>query len=161
MMTGVTQSSHEVILMKDDSKTNIQVRRTTRNLLSSFGNKDDTFDDIINRIIHERNILAIHDVCRDVEEFNKDAVVSVFSTINYSIPPTFTEYAGDGKYFDKEWDSEDQALTWAIEMAQDEDFVGSGRDSVKVAELVTNVYCLLEEISAPTWAKGLYLKSPF
>ena len=161
MMTGVTQSSHEVILMKDDSKTNIQVRRATRNLLSTYGNKDDTFDDIINRIIHERNILAIHDVCRNVEEFNKDAVLSVFSTINYSIPATFTEYAGDGEYFDKEWDSEDQALSWAIEMAQDEDFVGSGRDTIPVAEQVTNVYCLLEEISAPTWAKGLNLKSPF
>lgn len=161
MMTGVTQSSHEVILMKDDSKTNIQVRRATRNLLSSFGNKDDTFDDIINRIIHERNILAIHDVCRNMEEFNKDIVISVFSIIKYTIPATFTEYAGNGKYFQKPWDSEDEALNWAIEMAQDEDFVGSGRESVAVAELVTNVYCLLEEISAPTWNKGLSMKSPF
>ena len=146
--------------MRDDSKTNIQVKRATRNALSNYGGKDDTFDDIINRIIHQRNILAIHEVCRDGDEFSKDSVKRVFDSIGYKIAETFTEYRGDGEYYAKPWDSQDQALDWAMEMATDEDFVGSAMREVPLAEKVTNVYCLLEEISAPTWSMG-GMRSPF
>ena len=50
MMTGETQFQHEVIMMRDDTKTNIQVRRDTRNALAELGSKDDTFDDIIRKL---------------------------------------------------------------------------------------------------------------
>ena len=34
-----------------ESKTNIQVRRATRNALADLGKKDDTFDDVINMLL--------------------------------------------------------------------------------------------------------------
>ena len=34
-----------------ESKTNIQVRRSTRNRLADLGRKDDTFDDVINMLL--------------------------------------------------------------------------------------------------------------
>ena len=37
--------------MRDDSKTNIQISRTTRDALAELGKKDDTYDDIIRRLI--------------------------------------------------------------------------------------------------------------
>lgn len=38
--------------MRDDSKTNIQVSRTTRNRLVELGKKDDSYDDIIIRLLN-------------------------------------------------------------------------------------------------------------
>ena len=38
--------------MRDDSKTNIQVSRTTRNRLAELGKKDDSYDDIIIRLLN-------------------------------------------------------------------------------------------------------------
>ena len=37
--------------MRDDSKTNIQVSRSTRNRLAELGKKDDSYDDIIVRLL--------------------------------------------------------------------------------------------------------------
>ena len=39
------------MIMRDDSKTNIQVSRSTRNRLAELGKKDDSYDDIIVRLL--------------------------------------------------------------------------------------------------------------
>ena len=39
------------MIMRDDSKTNIQVGRSTRNRLAELGKKDDSYDDIIVRLL--------------------------------------------------------------------------------------------------------------
>ena len=41
--------------MRDDSKTNIQVSRATRDVLAKLGSKGDTYDDIIKRLIEFYN----------------------------------------------------------------------------------------------------------
>ena len=138
-----------------DGKTNIQINRTTRAAIAALGGKDDTYDDIIVRLIHQRNILAIHIICKDMEEFDKGIVQNVFDTIGYTVPSTFVDYDGTVK----EWETD--PLNWAIEMAQDEDFVGAYRENVPVSETVTNIYCLLEQIDAPTWSMSVRMKNPF
>ena len=37
--------------MSDNDKTNVQVRRSTRDKLALLGKKTETYDDIINRLI--------------------------------------------------------------------------------------------------------------
>lgn len=140
--------------------TTIRVSRETKSKLEKFGEKNMSFDDIITSLIHQRNILAIHEICRGMEEFDKGTVLQVFDYIEYEIPSTYTDYE-NGKPYQCEWATEDRALNWAMEMAQDEDFVGNCAENVAVAELITNVYCHLEEIPAPTWSMSLRFKNPF
>jgi hypothetical protein len=47
-----------------------------------------------------------------------------------------------------------------FEMATDEDLVGHCRNP-SVAERITNIYCLFEDIPAPTWAMSVRMKNPF
>ena len=143
-----------------ERKTNIQVKKSTRDALAALGSKDDSYDDIIRRIIHQRNILAIHEVCKDMEDYDKGIIMNVFDTIGYTIPLTYTSYE-NGKPYKCDWVTEERAINWAMEMATDEDLVGSARESVPVSEKITNVYCLLEEIPAPTWAMSVRMKNPF
>lgn len=140
--------------------TTIRVSRETKDKLENMGNKGQSFDDIITSLIHQRNILAIHEICRGMEDFDKGTVMQVFDYIEYEIPSTCTDYDENGNPIQVEWES-NKAIAWAMEMAQDEDFVGNCAENIPVAELITNVYCLLEEIPAPTWSMSLQFKNPF
>lgn len=140
--------------------TTIRVSRETKSRLQELGVKDQTYDDIIMALYHQRNILAIHEVCKDMNEWDKSTILQVFDHIGYLIPNTFTDYNEDGEPFKNEWESKISALEWAMEMAGDEDFVGHNRKP-QTSEYITNVYCLLEEIPAPTWSMSLRFKNPF
>ena len=142
--------------------TTLRVSRETKSKLERFGRKGQSFDDIINSLIHQRNILAIHEICKDMEtdSFTKSTVMQVFDYIGYEIPLTYTEYE-NGQPYKCDWVTEERAIKWAMEMARDEDFIGAYRENVPVSELITNTYCLLEEIPAPTWSMSLRFKNPF
>lgn len=145
----------EVIKMN----TTIRVSRETKSRLQELGVKGQTYEDIIIALYHQRNILAIHEICKDMDEWSPSTVIQVFDHIGYLIPETFTNYNEDGEFQDN-WASKEDALKWAIEMAMDEDFVGHCREP-SISEYITNVYCLLEEIPAPTWSMSLRMKNPF
>lgn len=139
------------------STTTIRISRETKSRLQEMGVKDQTYDDIIMALYHQRNILAIHEICKDINECSKSTILQVFDHIGYLIPNTFTNYK-DGVAFKDEWTID--PLEWAMEMANDEDFIGHNRQA-PVSEYITNIYCLLEEIPAPTWSMSLYMKNPF
>ena len=44
-----------------DGRTTIQLKKSTKNKLTEFGRKNDSYDEIINELIHERNFWEIHD----------------------------------------------------------------------------------------------------
>lgn len=145
--------------MRDDSKTNIQISRTTRDALADLGSKDMSFDDIVSSLLHQRNMLLIHSLCRgqNLEDYDlKERCESVFRIIGFrSVPPY-----SDG-YELKEWDSFESALNWAVEMGVDEDMIGNCRENPPMGEAVTNVYCLMNDIPSPTANPLGAMRNPF
>ena len=142
-------------------KTNISVSVWARDTLASMGRKGDSFDDIVCDLIHFRNIMSIHDIVKNdmkvpaiMSEVDLNSVCrTVFEKINFETVPPFVDNGLNGDGSLKEWESFDQALEWAMGMAGDEDLVGANRTPTP-AELVTNVYCLMCSIPAPTWNIG-------
>lgn len=148
------------------SKTNIQVSRATRDALASLGAKGDSYDDIISSLLHQRNVFFIHSLCRgqylsDGVVTLKERCIDVFRTIRFEIVPPYFDGGLNGSNEWKEWDSFEDALEWAVEMATDEDLIGSNNDNLSMGEAVTNVYCLMNGIDAPTWSMGKGMKNPF
>lgn len=143
----------------------ISVKKETKIALENLGKKGETFDDIINMILHQRNILLIHDICGTTESENlKENCEIIFKEIGFTNPAPFIDYDENGEEFLNEWDSFTDALNWAVDMATDEDLIGANATNderkLLLAEAVTNVYCLMQGIQAPTW-KGFGLKNPF
>ena len=138
----------------------IRLSKETKDKLEKMGGKGQSFEDIIVGLYHQRNILAIHEICKGMSEFDKSTILQVFEYMEYEIPSTYTDYE-NGNPYQCDWVTQERAIDWAMEMAQDEDFVGNCAENVPVAELITNVYCLLEQIPAPTWSMSLRFKNPF
>lgn len=129
--------------------TTIRLDGVLKDKLAEYGGKKDSYGDIILNIIHERDILAIHDYLQDGMDGDlRDVCKKTFQELN--IHPKLWFISGDK--IDR-FPTLDHALEWACEMANDEDLVGHNRNP-SLAEAVTNVYCLLEEIPAPTWSNG-------
>lgn len=143
--------------------TTIRVSRETKNRLQSIGRKDESYDDIINQLYHERNILAIHEVCKDMDDFTTSTIYQVFDCIGYVMPPApeTLNMKGENWYTGNDY-NEAQRLyrNHIFEMAEDEDLIGSFREP-PVSEIITNIYCLFEDIPAPTWSMSLRFKNPF
>lgn len=144
------------------STTTIRVSRETKQQLESLGAKTSTFDSIVHGLYCEHMIHAIADessrIMFDSKSDDLEKYVKfIFSSVNYEIPSHFTDYDEDGTPIRKEWSKD--PVSWAIEMAQDEDFVGHNR-TPQLAEIVINCFCLLEEIPAPTWGTGAR-RNPF
>ena len=145
--------------MRDDSKTNIQITRATRNALADLGSKDMSFDDIVSSLLHQRNMLMIHSLCRgqNLEDCDlKEKCESVFQIIGFRTVPPFS----NGEGFE-EWDSFESALNWAVEMGCDEDMIGNCRENPPLGEVVTNVYCLMNDIPSPTANPTGDMRNPF
>lgn len=132
------------------STTTIRVSRETKEKLESLGAKTSTYDSIIHGLYCEHMIRVLVDesnrIMFDSDDLYK-RVSFVFASVGYEIPSHFTDYDASGAPIRKEWSKD--PLAWAIEMAQDEDFVGHNR-TPQMAEIVVNCFCLLEEIPAPT-----------
>lgn len=155
-------SSMEVKIMKEllNKKTSITLNGFTKQKLDVLGNKGTSYNDIIDNLIHQRNILMIHSLCQGEVYENDDQLEDkcnkVFSEIDFIFAPPFQDR--DGNLTD--WKSFDHCLEWAMEMALDEDFIGQDDRKLPLGEVVTNVYCLINEISAPTWGNGA-MRNPF
>jgi len=151
----------------DERKINVQLKKSTHEMLSAIGSKGDTFDEIIRTVLHQRNILMIHHLCGD-EIYSDDNQLEskareIFRVINFEVCPPFVDNGLNGNG-DLVYPKFDGLLEWAFEMALDEDFVGSAVPSddreLPLAEAITNVYCLMCNIPAPTWSMGGML-NPF
>jgi len=144
--------------------TTIRVSRDTKNKLELLGSKNQSFDEIITSLIHQRNILAIHEICKDMNALTESIVMQVFEYINYEIPPAPETPNLNGETWYTHHNYTDAQIHYRkhiIEMAQDEDLVGAYREHIPVAEIMTNIYCLFEDIPAPTWNMSLHMKNPF
>lgn len=143
--------------------TTIRINRETKNKLENIGNKGETFDDIINKLYHERNILAIHEICKNMNEYDNTTIYKVFDSIEYIIPPAPIELNLKNENWHTHNNYEDAQKKYrehVFEIATDEDFIGHNREP-PVSEVITNIYCLFENITAPTWSNNLGLKNPF
>lgn len=143
-----------------DKKTSITLKGSTKRKLDVLGHKGMSYDDIVNNIIHQRNILMIHSLCqgelyKDDEQL-EEKCDDVFDRIEFILAPPFQDKNGEWT----EWESFNHCLEWAMEMALDEDFIGSTDREISLGEVVTNVYCLMNNISSPTWGNGA-MKNPF
>ena len=112
----------------------------------------------------------IHELCRGEswgEETNlTEKCKEIFIKIGFIVAPPFWACGlNDDTPHWEEWESFDEALEWAIEMATDEDFVGSavafGDRELPLGEAVTNTYCLINQIDAPTWSLSRGRRNPF
>ena len=138
--------------------TTIRVSRKTKDKLESLGHKKDTFDSIIMSLYYEHMMTAIAQESNSLlfdpkYDDIKKTVQFIFTNIDYEIPSTYTD--ADGTV--KEWETD--PLDWAIEMARDEDFIGHNNANPPLVMIAVNVFCLLEEIPAPTWS--FQRKNPF
>lgn len=144
----------------NDKKTSITLKGLTKSKLDVLGHKGMSYDDIVNAIIHQRNILMIHSLCKGqkFEDYKQleNVCNDVFDKIEFVLAPPFQDKNGEWI----EWSSFDHCLQWAMEMALDEDLIGSNDREISLGEAVTNVYCLMNDISAPTWGIGA-MKNPF
>lgn len=143
--------------MVDERKINVQVTKSTHEMLSVLGSKGDTFDEIIRTLLHQRNILMIHHLCGD-EIYSDDEQLEskareIFRIINFEVCPPYVNNGlnGNGELVYPKFDG---LMEWALEMCLDEDLVGSSDRKYTLAELITNVYCLMCDIPAPTWSIG-------
>lgn len=146
-------------MMKPTKRTTIQVSQDCKDALAALGNKGDTYEDIIMDLIHQRNILMIHELCKgqNLDDFDlKARCESVFHIIRFESVPPFS----DGVEL-KEWDSFESALNWAVEMGCDEDMIGNCRENPPMGEVVTNVYCLMNDIPSPTTNPVGAMRNPF
>ena len=152
--------------------TTIRISRESKEKLQEFGQKGETFEDIIMKLYHQRNILAIHEVCKDWETDGLNMTLSdihqIFDAIGYLIreAPHTPNLNGETLYDDNDYD--DAQIIYQnqiIEMAKDEDIVGQdvafGYRDLPASEFATNVYCLFEDIPAPTWHMSVRMKNPF
>lgn len=146
-----------------DKKTSITLKGTTKGFLADIGSKGDSYDDIVMGLLHERNIFMIHSLCKGqtLQEASslielEDRCKDIFFTIRFERVPPYID--GDGQMV--EWESFDDAFKWAIGMGLDEDLIGHNReDDITMAEAVTNVYCLMNDIPSPTFGNGA-MKNP-
>ena len=140
-----------------ERKINIQLRKSTHEMLSVLGQKGDTFDGIIRDVLHQRNILLIHHLCGDEvykdDEQLENRCSEIFRAIGFEICPPYVDNGlnGNGELVYPKFDG---LMEWALEMCLDEDLVGSSDRKYTLAELITNVYCLMCDIPAPTWSIG-------
>lgn len=152
-----------------DKKTSISLKGITKKQLTDLGHKGMSYDDIISDLYHQRNVFMIHSLCRgkhydeipsDLEEYCK----GIFFQMKFQTVPPYFDGGLNGDNTWKEWDSFEECLHYACEMATDEDLVGSsatqGDRKLSLGEVVTNVYCLMNNISAPTWGNGA-MRNPF
>lgn len=154
--------------------TTIRVSNETKTRLQEMGVKGQSYDDIIMAIYHQRNILAIHEICSEMPNLEENETLSlstvhqVFDTIGYLIPdaPTETNLKGENWYNHTTYDDAQRLYReHIIEMSMDEDIVGHdvamGYRKLPVGEAITNVYCLFEDIPAPQWHMSVRMKNPF
>ena len=119
-----------------------------------------SYDDIVTNLIHQRNILMIHSLCQG-EVYQNDEQLeakcsNIMMEIGFTVVPPFQDRDGNWT----EWKSPIHCLEWAMEMALDEDLIGSTQRELPLGEIVTNVYCLMNDINAPTWSIGA-MRNPF
>lgn len=143
-----------------DKKTSITLKGFTKRKLDVLGHKGMSYDDIVNEIIHQRNILMIHSLCKgqtyeDDDQLRRECD-DVFKKIGFILAPQYK--AENGNWI--QWESFGQCMAWAMEMATDEDLVGHNRKELSLGEIMTNVYCLMNDINAPTWSIGA-MRNPF
>lgn len=105
------------------TKTNIQVDRKTRDKLANIGRKEDTYDDIINGILHERNFYEIQEYTNNDSEDLLQETLRVFNIINYTIP-------------------EDVNIKGAVELIEND-----GYNTYN--EAIIEIYCMIEDILSP------------
>ena len=145
-----------------DKKTTVQITQASKDALAKMGVKNDSYEVIIMRMFHQRNILMIHHFFKhfDGGDFADDDVMKnatrCFSECNIPAPSEIFDGGLNGTQEMIPFTTEH--FIHCCEMASDEDLTGSSADS-SMAELVTNVYCLAWDIPAPTWSMGL--KNPF
>lgn len=147
--------SHRRYIMID-KKTSITLRGTTKDRLTDLGSKSDSYDDIVMRLFHQRNILSIHSYCGD-EKFDEEDfgawVYNCFKDCNIPFPRMILDGGlnGTGELIP----FTDEHLIHCESMATDEDLIGHNRlDELTMAEAVTNAYCLMNDIPAPTWSNS-------
>ena len=142
------------------NKINIQITKDLKNNLDDLKvHSREPNGDVVRRIFHERNILWIHlkygESKVDMRTFKQDCL-KIFDDISFKTAPSFHDFDDEGNPVIKKWDSFESCLDWAIEMGVDEDLIGNGAsvEAVPLSEAVTNVYCLMNDIPAPTWSAG-------
>lgn len=142
--------------------SSIRVSNETKDKLQIMGVKGQSYDDIVMMIYHQRNILMIRELC---EKMNypptQSMVLQVFDEIGYHIPiaPETPNLKGETWYTNTSWeDAQRQYINHVFEMGRDGDLVGHDREP-SVSEYITNIYCLFENIPAPTWS--LARRNPF
>ena len=141
--------------------TTIRISRETKNQLQTLGAKGQSYEEIIIMIYHQRNILMIHEICKNMNyPPTTSMILQVFDEIGYHIPnaPETPNLKGETWYTNNDWNTAQRMyMNHVFEIAKDEDLVGNRKPSV--AEYITNIYCLFEDIPAPTW--NLARRNPF
>ena len=143
-----------------NKRTSISIDNTTKKMLDDLKiHPREPYKEVISDIIHQNNILKIHLLCAD-EVCNYDIAdlkkrtLDVFKQIGFEkVPPVYGWVDGEWKLIKNESFSE--ALDWALEYAIDEDFIGQYREDLPMGEAITNVYCLMVQIEAPTWSLAM------
>lgn len=103
--------------------TTIRIKRKTKRQLEAIGRKNDSFDEIINDILHSRNIYEIQEYANNNSEDLLQETIRVFDAINYLLP-------------------EDINLEYAVETIKKE-------NPSTVVEAITEVYCMINNILSP------------
>ena len=103
--------------------TTIRVKRETKQKLKNIGMKGESFDDIINEILHERNFHEIQEYTNENSEDLLKETIRVFNIIKYIVP-------------------EDINLQGTVELIENEDYN-------TYAEAIIEVYCMIEDILSP------------
>ena len=103
--------------------TTIRIHRETKQKLENIGRKNESYDDIINEILHERNFYEIQEYTNKNSQDLYEETIRVFNIIKYDVP-------------------EDENLKGVIELIEND-----GYDTI--AEAIIEAYCMIEDILSP------------
>ena len=142
----------------------IKVSSITHKHLSRLGKKGETYEQIISKLIQEHLLYEMINDIKKIESFCKDEIVLKKNETGQPerIMSFENEVSKISRMFDKiDFDYgiyPDWKLKDAIEIASDEDMVGSGvafgeRD-LYLSEIAINTYCLYLEMPSPTTGLG-------
>ena len=103
--------------------TTIRIRRETKRKLENIGRKNESFDDIINEILHERNFHEIQEYTNENSEDLLKETIRVFDVIKYIVPENIN-------------------LKGVLELVEDDGYN-------TYAEAIIEAYCMIEDIFSP------------
>lgn len=142
----------------------VKVSDITHKHLSRLGRKGESFELIIAKLIKEHLVVEMQTDINKIAELCGDTIVLVKNDSGSAqrVLPVEDEISSIREIFDwidfdygiyPDWDLKD-----AIEIASDEDFVGSavafGERDLTLSEVAINVYCMYLEMPSPTFGNG-------